>query len=164
MRRSGCDDGGGIQARGQFGDLLDQGVGEDVLGDADGHRAAKAVEEDGHRVARGHVFLAEHDLHGDEWDLHARARADAREDLVPDPGADVAVDLQCVQHAAADGEDCAADPGEGDVGAQRGDGSADDDAGDCNRDEVGNCADSGAFGCGALDGLEVEGEVEDVRI
>lgn len=164
MRRARGDDLRDIDAGGQLGDLLDQGVAEDVLRDGDGDGAAERVEEDGDRVARRHVLLVQHDLHGDEGDLHAGARADAREDLEADPRGGAAADFQRVQHAAADGEDGRAGPREGDVGAERGDGAADDDAGERDGDEVGDRADAAAFGCRAFHGLEVEGEVEDVRV
>jgi hypothetical protein len=60
-------------------------------------------------------------------------------------------------HSRADGEDRGAYPGEGDVVADDGYGAADDDGGQGVRNEVGDSADAGAFGCGAFDGLEVEG-------
>lgn len=47
---AGADDGGGVEALGEFGDLLDELVGEDVLRDGDGEGAAEGVEEDRDRV------------------------------------------------------------------------------------------------------------------
>lgn len=44
------DEGGVDLARGVFGDLLDEGVDEDVLGNADAEGAAEGVEEDGNGV------------------------------------------------------------------------------------------------------------------
>ena len=52
MRGAGGDDERGVDAFGVFGDLLDQGVGEDVLRNGDGYRAAEGVEEDGDCVCR----------------------------------------------------------------------------------------------------------------
>lgn len=51
MSRAGGDDSGRTDAGGEFGDLLDEGVGEDVLGDGDGEGAAEGVEEDGDGVS-----------------------------------------------------------------------------------------------------------------
>ena len=97
MCGAGANDGPRIDAGGVQGDLLDEGVGEDVLGDGDGDGAAERVEEDGDRVADWHVLLAQHDLHRDKGDLHARARAEARQDLVADPRCGRRVDFQRVQ-------------------------------------------------------------------
>jgi len=87
---------------------------------------------------------------------------DASEDLVADPLARGGGDGKGVEHAGADGKDGAAEPHEGGVPADEGDEAADDDGGDGYADEVGDGADAGFFGGGAFDGLEVEGEVEDV--
>ena len=132
--------------------------------DGDGDGAAKRVEEYCYSVASWHVLLVEHDLHRDEGDLHTGARANTGEDLEADPCGGATVDFEGVEHATADGEDGATSPGEGDVGAEGGDAAANDDTGEGDADEVGDCADAGAFGGGAFDGLEVEGEVEDVRV
>ena len=50
MGGAGGDDSGGTDACGMFWDFLDEGVGEDVLGDGDGEGAAEGVEEDGDGV------------------------------------------------------------------------------------------------------------------
>ena len=164
MRRSCRDNRCRVDTRSELGNLLDQCVGEDVLRNGDGNGAAKRVEEYCYSVASWHVLLVEHDLHRDKGDLHTGAGANAGEDLEADPCGGAAVDLEGVEHAAADGEDCAAGPGEGNVGAEGGDAAAYDDAGESDADKVGDCADAGAFGGGAFDGLEVEGEVKDVGV
>ena len=109
-----------------------------------------------------HVLCAKHNLHGDERDLHPRPGAKAREDLVADPFAGAGVDLERFEQAGTDGEDRRAEPHKGRVPAEDGDEAADDDGGDGDADEVGDGANARSFGCGAFDGLEVEGEVEDV--
>lgn len=188
MRGAGGDDERGVDADRVSGDFGDERVGEDVLGDGDGDGAAEGVEEDGDRVcgtcqsaerwhaerssegrdrcglrtSGRHVLRAEHDLHGDERDLYPRPGADARDDLVADPLGRAGIDLQRFEQAGADRENGCAEPHEGRVPAEGGDEAADDDGGDGDADEVGNGADAGSFGGGAFDGLEVEGEVEDV--
>lgn len=164
MCGAGHDDGGRVDSRSVLWDLLDEGVGEDVLGDGDGDGAAERVEEDGHGVADRHVLLVQHDLHGDEGDLDTGARARPGQDLIPDPRPRRGVDLQRVQEARANGEDGGADPGERHVRAQSGDAAADDDRGDCDADQVGNGADAGLFRRRALDRLEVEGQIIDVGV
>ncbi len=114
------------------------------------------------RTSSGHIFRTKHDLHGDKRDLYPRPGADAREYLVANPLGRAGVDLQRFEQAGADGEDCGAEPHEGRVPAEGGYEAADDDGGDGSADEVGDGADAGAFGGGAFDGLEVEGEIEDV--
>ncbi len=52
MRGAGGDDERGVDAFGVLGNLDDQRVGEDVLGDGDGDGAAEGVEEDGYCVCR----------------------------------------------------------------------------------------------------------------
>lgn len=114
------------------------------------------------RTSSRHVLGAEHDLHGDERDLDTPAGANAREDLVADPFPCAGVDLECFEQSGANGEGRRAEPHEWRVPAEGGDEAADDDGGKGHADKVGDRADAGAFGCGAFDGLEVEGEVEDV--
>lgn len=114
------------------------------------------------RTSSRHVLRTKHDLHGDERDLYPRPGADTREDLVANPLSRTGIDLQRLEQAGADGEDCCAEPHEGRIPAEGGDEAADDDGGEGGADEVGDGADAGAFGGGAFDGLEVEGEIEDV--
>lgn len=96
-------------------------------------------------------------MHRDEGDLYACAGADPGEDLIPDPHAGAGGDFERVQHSGADDEGYRARISEGDVGAEDCDAAANDDGGEGDADEVGNGADTGAFGAGAFDGLEVEG-------
>ena len=127
MRRARGNNLRWIDTGGILGDLLNQSVQEDVLGDGDGHGTAKGVEEDGDGIAGGHVLFVEHDLDGDEGDLHAGARADAGQDLVPNPLACGGRRRQRVQHASADGEDGRANPRKGRVPANGGDAAANHD-------------------------------------
>lgn len=114
------------------------------------------------RTSSRHVLRTEHDLNGDERNLHPRPSANAREDLVADPFAGAGINLQRLKQTGADGKYRCTEPHEGCVPAKGGDEAADDDGGDGNANEVGDGADAGSFGGGAFDGLEVKGEVEDV--
>ena len=66
--------------------------------------------------------------------------------------------FQGVDEAGTDGEDGGTNPGERDVVADPGDEAADDDGGEGVGNEIGDGVDAGALGCGAFDGLEVEGD------
>lgn len=114
------------------------------------------------RTSSRHVLRTKHDLHGDERDLYPRPGAEACEDLVANPLSRTGIDLQRFEQAGPDGEDCCAKPHEGRVPAEGGDEAAGDDGGEGGANEVGDGADAGSFGGGAFDGLEVEGEIEDV--
>ena len=164
MSRAGRDDDSGIHAVCVFRDLLDELVGEDVLRDGDGDGATEAVKEDGDGVARGHVLCAKHDLDGDEGDLDTGAGAEAGDDLVADPAAGVGAHAKRGEHAAADGEDGGAKIEERGVEAQLRDQAAYQDGGEGDADEVGDGADAGFFRRGAFHGLEIEGEVVNVRV
>ena len=146
-----------IDAGSVFRDFLDQGVGEDVLRDGNGHGAAEGVEEDRDGVAGGHVLLVEHDLDRDERDLHAGACTRARQNLVADPHPSRRGGFQGVKHAGADREDGCADPGEWRIPAECGDATTDDDGGNRDADKIRDGADTRTFGGSAFDGLEVEG-------
>lgn len=50
---AGRDDGSGLDAGSVFWDLLNEGVGKDVLSDGDGKGATDGVEEDGDGVCGG---------------------------------------------------------------------------------------------------------------
>ena len=113
---------------------------------------------------RRHILGTEHDLHGNKRDLDASPGPDARHDLIADPPPRATVHAQRIQQGGADGEDGGADPHEGRVPAEGGDAAADDNGREGGADEVGDGADAGAFGGGAFDGLEVEGQVEDVGV
>ena len=69
-----------------------------------------------------------------------------------------------MQHAAADSKHRGAEPHKRRVPAKRCDAAADDDRSEGDADEVGDGADAGPFGRGPFDGLEVEGQVEDVGV
>lgn len=71
---------------------------------------------------------------------------------------------QRIQQAATDCKDGGADPHEGRIPAKSRDAAADDQRCNGDTDEIGDRADAGSFGRGAFDGLEVEGEVEDVSV
>ena len=130
MRCAGGNDPSRIQARRSLRNLLRQAIGKNILGDGYRNGAAEGVEENGDGVACGHVLLGEHDLDRDKGDLDAGAGASAGQDLIPDPPTRRGVDLQGVQEAGADDVNGAARVEEGDVGADGGDGAADDDASD----------------------------------
>ena len=68
---AGVDDDERVDGGGEAGQFLDQGVGEDVLGDGDADGAAEGVEENGDGAADGDVDFLEHGLHRDEGDLDA---------------------------------------------------------------------------------------------
>lgn len=72
--------------------------------------------------------------------------------------------FQCVQHAGTDSEDGTAKPHEGCIPPNYSDGTTDDDGGYGYADQISNGADARFFGCGALDGLEIKGKVEDVSV
>ena len=120
--------------------------------------------EQGALTPRRHVLRAQNNLHRDKRDLHARACPEARQNLVPDPTPRTTRHAQRIQHSTTDGEDGGSEPHKGRVPAERGDAAADDDGGQRDADEIGDGADAGAFGRGAFDGLEVEGQVVDVRV
>jgi len=164
LRRARPNNHSGIHPGRISWNLPHQCIAEDVLRDTDTDGAAQAVEEDGDGVADGYVFLRQHDLYCNEWDLHAHTRTGAREDLVADPHPHGRVRLQRVDHASADREECAAGPRERDVEADDSHEATDGDTRDCDADEVGHGADTTTFGGGALYGLEVEGEIVDVGV
>lgn len=122
------------------------------------------MEEDDQGVADGEVVGREDDLDGAVGDLEGGAEADAREDLVAEPLRFGAAQAEGLDERAAGREGERAEAHERDVVAQGRDEGAGDDGGGEDGDEVGEDADAGAFGCGAFDGLEVEGEVVDVGV
>lgn len=84
--------------------------------------------------------------------------------MVADPGPGGGGNRECVDETGADGEDDAGDYHEGLVEAEDGDGGSGNDGGEDVGDEVGDGADTRAFGGGAFNGLEVKGEVVDMAV
>ena len=151
-----------IKSRSVLWNLLRERIDKDILRNGNRQRTTQRVKKHDARIRSRHVLLGRYDLHGDKRDLDACASTDTSEDLVSDPLARGRSDFERVQQACADGEDGATEPHEGGVPADDGDEGADDDGGAGDADKVGDGADAGFFGRSAFDGLEIEGEVEDV--
>ena len=151
-----------IKSRRILWNLFSQRVNEDILCDGNRQSATEGIEKHDAGIGGRHVFFVCNDLHRDKGDLNTSSCADTGEDLVADPLTRGGANFECVQHAGTDGKDGAAEPHEGCVPSDGGDEATDDNGRAGDADKVGNGADTGLFGCGALDGLEVEGEVEDM--
>ena len=173
-----------------MGELLCQRVGEEVLRDGDRYRAAEGIgrispvrlfthisrfqnkpreaigeEVEGAHTPTRHILRIQNHLHRNKRDLHRRSRPRAREDLIPDPVARRAAQLQSNTAAPA--------PIVNITEPIIRKGTYHPTAvmlPPTTRDarvvghEVGDRADAGAFGGGAFYGLEVEGEIVDVAI
>lgn len=94
VRGSRSDNDPRVDASGVQRNLLDKGIGEDVLCDRDGDGTSEGVEEDGHRVADRHVLLVQNDLDRYEWDLDTCTGAESSENLVSDPRGGGRVNLE----------------------------------------------------------------------
>lgn len=114
---------------------------------------------EGELAPQRNILRSRGGLDGYERDLRRQPRAEAREDLVPDPFACCGADAEGGDETCGDAADDGAAEEELHVGAEAGDEEAGGDLGEGEGDEVGKGVDAGAFGRGAQDGLEVEGEV-----
>lgn len=85
-------DTGGVQR-----DLLDEGIGEDVLCDRDGNGPSEGVEKDGHGISDRHVLFVQHDLDGDEGNLDTCTGPESSQNLISNPGAGGRVGLEGIQ-------------------------------------------------------------------
>ena len=97
-------------------------------------------------------------------DLESGAEADPCQDLVAKPLGFGAVEAERLDEGASGCQDACAQSHERDVVAEGCDEGAGYEGGGEDGDEVGEDADAGAFCRGALDGLEVKGEVVDVGV
>ena len=111
-----------------------------------------------------HLLRSQHHLHRHKWDLHRSARANACEDLIPNPLSRSRVHPKRIQQARTNREDGGADPHEGCVPAELGDAAANGNGRERNGDEVRDRANAGALGRCRLDGLKVEGQEVDVCV
>lgn len=142
-------------------DVADHGVDKGRLGAGDEERAAEALEEEQHAGGRAQVCRVGHGLDGNHGDLERRTPTGAGDDLVSDPFPAGRVGAQSVQQTGADGGDgCAAEQqrlvvsGDADQGAAG-------DGGKGHGNDKGQVADAAHGRVGAVDGLEVDGDVVD---
>ena len=142
-------------------DAREQAVLEEGLGDGDEEGAAEGLEEGDAGRGDGDVDQRQHGLHRDDAALEADADAQAGEDLVAEPLRQRGGEGEGGDQAGADAEEDHAEEHDGRVVADGRDEAAGDDGGDDGGDEEREQLDACMRRRGALDGLEVDGQVED---
>lgn len=140
-----------------LGELVDEPVLEERLGNGDKYCASKDLEKLHASSADGDPFLGENRLHNQDAGLESGSDAQASEDLVSEPFLQRGVDGKGRNHTAADGVQNRGREDEVVVVADDGDKAACNDGHEDAGEEERQNLDTGCDGTNALDGLEVDG-------
>lgn len=156
------DDLGGVEARDVGGgDVGNELVGEDVLGDADEESATKGLGKHHDGSADGDVIGGERGLDSNHGLLHAHTDTHAEDELVSDPVGGGSVDGEGGQETSANAHHDGRNNHEWGVVSENGNETTRNNGQENDGQNHGQVLDTRLNGRRALDSLEPEREVED---
>ena len=146
------------------GNLLDQGVAEDVLCNRDRNGATQTVEEYSRCIAGRHILLVQNHLNRNKGNLHTHSGTKTSKNLVTNPCASARLDFEGTDQSRANCEYGTADPGEGYIDAENGNQASHSYRSNGHADQIRDYSDAGFLSACPFDGLKVERQVIDICV